>query len=178
MTHNSSKGFTIIETIMYVSIVTIVTSVLLLTVLNTITAYNKSESQQNIFQNAHDALSTIVSDARYAKSIYTPTTVFDADAGQLSFETAVNAPTGETTTFVDFYLDNGVIYQKSEGEAALALTSERAVITALRFTDVVSGAKHSVMVRIQGHINTDAGAVSGSTATIDISSTAALRGAY
>lgn len=172
------RGFTLIETIFYVSIVTVVASILLLTVLNNLAAYNKSESQQNMFQNASDALKTIMNEVRYAKSIYTPTSVLDSDAGQLSLETVVNAPTGETATFVDFYLDNGVVYQKREGEEAVALTSDRVVITHLRFTDLVSGAKHSVMAQISGRINTDAGAGSGNAATINLSSSASLRGAY
>lgn len=172
------RGFTLIETIFYVAIITVVTGILLLTVLNNLSAYNRSESQQNMFQNANDALKTIMNETKYSKSIYTPTSVMDNDAGQLSLETAVNAPTGETTTFVDFYLDNGVIYQKKEGEAALALTSDRVVITVLRFTDIVSGTKHSVKADIHGHINTEASAGSGNTATITISSSASLRGAY
>lgn len=172
------RGFTLIETVFYVSIVTIVTSILLLTVLNNLTAYNKSESQQNMFQNAHDALEMIISEVRYAKSIYAPTSVLDNDAGQLSLETAVDVPAGETTTFVDFYLDNGVIYQKKEGETAAALTSDRVFITRLRFSDLVSGTQHSVAAQISGRINTEAGGGSGSTAIIDISSSAALRGAY
>lgn len=172
------RGFTLIETIFYVSIITIITSVLLLTVLNNLAAYNKSESQQNMFQNAHDALNAIMQDVRYAKSVYTPTSALDADTGQLSLETALGAPTGETTTFVDFYLDNGVIYQKKEGDAALALTSDRVVIEKLRFTDLTSGARHSIGVEINGHINTDAGSATGNTATINLTSSAALRGAY
>lgn len=172
------RGFTLIETIFYISIVTVVTSVLLLTVLNNLSAYNKSESQQNMFNNANDALRTIMNEVRYAKSIYTPTSVLLTDAGQLSLETAMNAPTDEETTFVDFYLDNGVIYQKKEGESALALTSDRVVITKLRFADITAGTKHSITAEISGHINTEAGSGAGSTATIDLVSSASLRGAY
>lgn len=172
------RGFTLIETVIYVSIVTIVSSILLLTVLNNLAAYNKAESQQNIFQNVNDALATIMSEIKYAKSVYTPTSVLNADAGQLSLETVAGVPTGEETTFVDFYLDNGVIYQKKEGEATLALTSDRVVITQLRFTDMSSGTKHSVTAQIRGHINTSAGSGAGNTAAITLTSSAALRGAY
>jgi len=174
----AERGFTLIETIFYISIITVVTGVLLITVLNNLTSYNKSESRQNMFANANDALETIIRDTKYAKSIYTPTSIFDNDAGQLSLETAIGAPTGEITTFVDFYLDNGVVYQKKEGEVALALTSERVVITKLRFSDMTSGTRHSITAEISGRINTDAEGGSGNTATINLASSAALRGAY
>ena len=177
MIHNSSRGFTIIEMVFYTAIVGMIGAVLTLFLFNSLKAYNKTQAIQHVFNNVNGSLRTITDEIKYARSIYTPTTVLNSDSGQLSLETALNTPAGEPTTFVDFYLDNGRIYEKREGLSAVPLTSERIFITALRFSSVSNNGKISATVQITGRINTTS-TKPEDQAQLTLSSSAALRGAY
>ncbi|MEK7520390.1 MAG: type II secretion system protein [Patescibacteria group bacterium] len=173
------KGFTLIETLVYAALIATVAGILTLSLLGNISAYNKTEARHNALANATDALGAITNEVKYAKSVYAPTSVFGAAASQLSLETALNAPSGENTTFVDFYLDNGVVYEKREGTAPSALTTARVNIGTLQFSlFTATTTKESVRIEIAGVVNTAAPASTGSRANVHVTSTAALRGAY
>lgn len=172
------KGFTIIEMLIYVGIAGVVMMVITSSLMDNLKAYDKSVAQQNVFNNVNGTLKTIIDEIRYAKSVYTPTSVLNNDAGQLSMETQLNAPAGEQITYVDFYVDNGRIYEKREGQSASPLTSERVFVEQLRFTERSAAANHdSVVVNIQARINTQS-TNQKDQARVAVSSTAALRGAY
>ena len=174
---NNRGGFTIIEMVFYTAIVGMIGAVLTLFLFNSLKAYNKTQAIQHVFNNVNGSLRTITDEIKYARSIYTPTTVLNSDSGQLSLETAFNAPAGEPTTFVDFYLDNGRIYEKREGPSTVALTSERVFVTALRFSSVSNNGKISATVQITGRINTTS-TKPEDQAQLTLSTSAALRGAY
>ena len=172
------KGFTLIEILVYAAITAIVTSVIVLFLVSSLNAYNKSQALQNTLNNTNDSLKFIIDEIRYAGSVYTLTSVFNSDNGQLSLETLQNAPSGENSGFTDFYLDNGRIYRKREGYAAMPITSERVFITKLRFSQFgTTGVNDSIAVEVNGTIN-DPGGKQSSQASINLKSTAALRGAY
>lgn len=172
------KGFTLIEMLFYAAIVSAISGVLTIFVAGNLKTYSKTEARQNVLVNANDALRLIIDEIKYAKSIYTPTSIFGSNNGQLSLETAFNAPTGENTTYVDYYLDGGRIYEKRESQTALPLTSDRVTVTSLLFTDsIATTTKDSITVQIQAKINTPSSLLEDQ-ATTTIQSTAAIRGAY
>ena len=172
------KGFTIIEMLIYVGIAGIVIAVITSFLMDNLKAYDKSVAQQNVFQNVNGALRAITDEIRYAKSVYTPTSVLDVDAGQLSVETLLNTPTGESAAYVDFYVDNGRVYEKRDGQSTSPLTSERVFIEQLRFTKLSAGpGRDSITVSIQARINTQS-TNPKDQARIAVNSSATLRGAY
>lgn len=172
------KGFTIIEMLIYTAVVSIVAGVLTITVASNLKTYGKAEARQNVFVNANDALTLITGEVKYAKSVYTPTSVFNSLNGQLSLETTLNAPAGESAAFVDYYLDGGRIYEKREGQTAISLTSDRVLVTSLLFSKyTATTTKDSIMVQIQARINTASGS-STDNASTTVQSTASIRGAY
>jgi len=172
------RGFTLIEMVIYTALLGVIGVVLVSFLISNLQAYNKIEARQQVFNNLNASLKLITDEIKFAQSIYTPTSVFDSDAGQLSLETASNVPTGETTTYVDYYLDNGRIYEKQEGTSASPLTSEQVRVTALRFTDeAVAASTDSVMVTLTGEINTQSTAPSDQ-ASMTLSSGGSLRGGY
>lgn len=174
----AERGFTLIEMLFYAAIVSAIAGVLTLSVANNLKAYSKAEARQNILVNANDALRLIIDEIKYAKSIYTPTSVFGSNSGQLSLETALNVPAGETTTYVDYYLDGGRIYEKRESQTASPLTSDRVTVTSLLFTDsIATTTKDSITVQIRAKINTPNSLVENQASTT-VQSTAAIRGAY
>lgn len=172
------KGFTIIEMLIYVGIAGMVMTVITSSLMDNLKAYDKAVARQNVFQNVNGALRTITNEVRYAKSVYTPTSVFDDDAGQLSVETLLNVPVGEDAAYVDFYVDNGRIYEKRDGQGASSLTSERVFVERLRFTKLSAAVgKDSVVVNIQARINTQS-TKQEEQARVAVNSAATLRGAY
>ena len=177
MSDVSQKGFTLIEMIVYIAIVGVIGGILISFLADSFKSYNKVQAMQQVFNNTDGSLRIITDEIKYAKSLYTPTSVFDNDSGQLSLETALNAPVGENTAFVDYYLDNGRIYEKRDGTSTEPLTSERVFISALRFSSVAVSGKNSVSVKITGRINT-ASTRPEDQASLTLNSTAALRGAY
>ncbi len=179
MIRNSCRGFTLIETLLYTALVSAVAGSITLFLINNMSAYSKATAQQNAFNNANDALRLITNEIKYATGVYTPTSVFNSDSGQLSLETALNAPAGENAAFVDFYIDNGRIYEKRDGFASLfPLTSERVFVERLRFgRKTATTTRDSISVDIQARINT-VSAKPSDQARVTLTSSASVRGAY
>lgn len=178
MIHNSRNGFTLIEMLLYTALVSAVAGALTLFLINNMNAYSKATAQQNVFNNANNALRLITDEVKYATSIYGLTSVFNSDSGQLSLETLLNISTGEKVAFIDFYLDNGRIYEKREGQNALPLTSERVFVERLRFgRKTAAPLRDSISVDVQARINT-ASAKPSDQARVTLTSSASVRGAY
>lgn len=123
------NSFTLVEILIYVSILVIVSTGLLTSLLKLVEFYNISRFERDVLANAHLGLDAIVLEIRQASSVYLPT----SQSSQISLETFLNPPIGETKTYVDFYLDNGRLCLKREGQDPQPLTSERVEITDLDF---------------------------------------------
>lgn len=171
------KGFSLVEVLVYIAILGIVISITTGFYSDLMKSYSKTSAKSDVTSNISSALKVISDEIKYAASVYAPTTVLNSNSGQLSLETAINAPTGHTLTFVDYYLDNGVIYEKREGSQATPLTSNRVFITALKFEKFVSNGKDAVKITIDGKINT-ASLNPEYQANISLTSTMSLRGGY
>ncbi len=124
------KGFTLIEILVYIAILSIVGGAILFGILKLVDFYNISRFDKEVLMNAHLALNKISGEAKYASSIYLPTSTANS---QISFETSLNPPTDEDETYVDFYLDGGRLCLKRESEDVQILTSEKVEVTSLNF---------------------------------------------
>lgn len=154
-TRNQERGFSLIETIIYTALLTLVVSTAIYFMTSVFDAYKKVFAQREVMSGIQFALDLISEETKFAKNIYTPTSVFDNDNGQLSIETTQNPPSGETSTYVDFYLDNGRIYVKREGQTEIPLTSNQVRITKLRFTNLTpANAPEGAQIFIEGQYNT------------------------
>lgn len=173
----SGNGFSLVEVLVYIAILGVVVSVTVGFFSDLMQTYSKTSAKSDVTSNISSALKIISDEIKYAGGIYTPTTVLNSNSGQLSLATAFNAPTGHSTTFVDYYLDNGVIYEKREGISATPLTSNRVFVTALRYERFISNGKDTVKVIIDGKINT-ASTNPEYQANISLTSTISLRGGY
>lgn len=171
-------GFTLIEILLYTALVGAVAGTLTLFLINNMSAYSKATARQNAFNNVNNALRLMTDEVKYAASVYGPTSVFDSDSGQLSLETLLNPPAGEQATYVDYYIDNGRIYEKRESQNASPLTSERVFVERLRFERKTSTTtRDSVSIVVQARIHT-ASAKPENQARITLTSSASVRGAY
>lgn len=147
------RGFTLLETVVYIALLTIVTTFLASFILDLSRSFNKARIKADVASQARRALELITKEIKEAKSVYTPTSYFGTGGSQrqLSLETLYNIPTGENSTFVDFYLDNQKIYQKRENQAAESITSDRVKITNLTF-DLISS--NNIVIKIDAQFNT------------------------
>lgn len=152
---NPQKGFSLIEAVIYSGLLALVVSFVIYLALNIFNTYSKTIAQSEVMSNIQFAMDTITEETRFAKNIYTPTSAFGQDNGQLSVETQQNPPTGETTGFVDFYLDNGRIYMKKEGQTEIPITSNQTKINKLRFTYLnPANSPEGAQIFIEGQFNT------------------------
>jgi len=150
----NQKGFSLIETIIYIALLGVIISFITSLLVNVMASYNRSQASKIVSNNISLAVDTISKDIRDSKEIYTPTSVFNSDLGQLSLITTFDPPGGHTQRFIDFYLDNGVIYKKKEGYSEYAITSERVFIEKLKFENILSGTRDTIKITIDGRINT------------------------
>lgn len=148
------RGFTVIETLVYIAILGVVVSTAIYFLANTFKTYSKIYAQKEVAVNIQYVLDAMTEEIKFSKNIYSPTSAFDQDNGQISVETSQNPPVGETTTFIDFYLDNGRIYMKKEGQTELPLTSNQVKINKLRFTLLnPANAPEGTQIFIEGQYN-------------------------
>lgn len=172
----TNKGFTLIEIIIYIALFSILTIATLNSIFNILTAYQKGQFKKSAINEANYVLKTIVTEIEQSKKIYAPTSSFAVASGQLSLETIQNIPTDETYGFEDIYLDNGKIWLKRENQNAIALTSDKNLVTNLNFIHLDAGANYE-SVKITIDIESREGKPE-TKAKVNLTSTATPRGDY
>ena len=143
--NNKKSGFTLVEMLMYVAIITIVGSVIVVFIpqLTRKNAYLQAKSE--VLDNMTSAIGIMAREIKHSSTVYAPTTVFAVSPGQLSLETYYNTIPTEDTTFVDFYLDDNRLYVKREEQEAELLVSDKIKITSLIFTNLNAGGNYPVI---------------------------------
>ncbi len=159
------KGFTLIEILIYISVLAIV----FLAVSSFLTWSIKTSAKATAIREATDngrrAMEIITREIRGAKGIYTPTST----STQLSLET-------KTSTFVDFYLcgsPTSTICLKEESQEPIAITSESVQVRSLVFTQI-STTTPSIRIQMGLDYKTQA-KLPEYQASVDLTSTVSLR---
>ncbi len=169
----ASSGFTLIESVVYIGILSLVSLVAVVFVSQILNITEGARRTRESVDNAHRVMEVITQEIRHAKSVYPSTSSFDISTGQLSLETTRDVPTGENTTFVDFYLDNNGVYIKREGQTQALLTSQKVKITNLTFSDLNgSNGRDAIRISVTAEYNS---AVIGPKNAVSLTSTATLR---
>ena len=163
---------------MYVACLTFIGAALTSLATQTLRVNTYAQVTGDLISNARGAVDTMAQEVRFGASIYTPTSRLGTTAptlGQLSLETTRNLPTGESTTYVDFYVDAGRLYRKRENGAAEILTSERVTVQNLSFTSL-NASSRSPAVRMSITLVPQGTVVSvGPQPSVTLMTTAALR---
>lgn len=142
------QGLTLIEVLVYVSVLAMVSTVLILFTIRIIKVNNRTQLTITALNNARSAVATITKEIRHANGVYTPTSTLSSHPGQLSLSTTEELPTDENTTYVDFYLDDERLYIKRESQSPQLIISEQFKITNLVFTSVPGGEAHSIHITL------------------------------
>ncbi|MFZ5559202.1 MAG: hypothetical protein ACOZAL_00150 [Patescibacteria group bacterium] len=148
-------GFTLIELVIYVSIFIILIISITLFALTFIEANTKSKIKKDISSAAYSIIKSISYEVKRADDIYVPTSIFNSPLGQLSLMTSQQIPSGEKIGYIDFYLDNGKVYLKREGQNPQILISENFKVTKLEF-DHLPSSPDSVRINLTIEYDTSA----------------------
>lgn len=130
----TKNGFTLIEILVYISVLTIVILAVSSFFLWAIRSNNKAKAIRETHYSVRRAMDIISYEIREANSVYTPTT----NSNQLSLETTKYLPVDETSTFIDFFLCGTQVCFKKESQSPFALTSDRVEVNSLNFIQVAS----------------------------------------
>lgn len=136
MNFKNRRGFSLIELVVYVGVITILTSAIVLFAMWTIQVAAKIKINYALTNNARRAMEIMTYEIKKSKSIYTPTSIFGASPGHLSLEQTATSSPQETTTFIDFFLCGQNLCEKKEGQNPVALTNDQVKITNLSFTQL------------------------------------------
>jgi len=128
-TKNFQKGLSLINFLVYIAVLSFIALALSSFVYWMISSTQKAKTARETINNAHRTTRFMIQEIKRAKSIYTPTT----NLNQLSLETPYNSPSGEDTTYIDFYLCGDYVCFKKEGEPPIVLTSDQLTVTKLEF---------------------------------------------
>lgn len=164
------KGFTLIETLVYVGILSIIVTVIFSFLIWSVRSSTKIKVMRETSDNARRAMEIMVYEIKEARTIYTPTST----STQLSLETLHYLPTGEDTTYIDFYICGTQLCLKKESQSPIALTSDKVEVGNLFFTPVVTGETPSVQIELKIDYK-NPNSRPEYQASVDLKSTASLR---
>lgn len=172
--NNKRPGFTLIEVIVYVALLGVVMVFVANSVVFLVTTYARARAEREVLTNARAVLDRVTSRVAAAQETYGFTSVFDANAGQLSLMTATTMMSGHTVFYTDIWVDSGVAYLRDEGAETTTLSAGSVRITVLKFERIAQALGREA---VRMTVRADAvGARFPASATL--TTTTALRGNY
>ena len=129
------RGYTLLETVIYVSMLATIAVLVLGSILTVYRAYGKTKIERKIATNGEVAMERMVREIRSATSTKA-TSVFKTHPGALALST------GET-----FFLSGGIVQSREGSGPAQNLTSSDVSVTNLIFYETVSA--NSTLIKIE-----------------------------
>lgn len=127
---NRANGFSIIELVVYISIMTLMLGVIMGITISTVRSHRAIKAAKSIENSAIVTLERITREVRKSNSISLASSIFDSTPGKLvlnSIDEDSNAHTAE------FYLASNAIYLKEDGVDLGALTQSDTKVNSLIF---------------------------------------------
>lgn len=136
----TTKGFSLLEMLVYVTILSITAVVVVNTLLVLANSYGTLRVSQRINSSAMAALERMSRDIRSGESVDTLNSTFDVHPGRLTLQA------GATTT--EFYLDGDVLKVRENGVDVGSLTTKDTTVSSLIFRYVFIGASKAIRVEL------------------------------
>ena len=141
-----NKGFTLVETLIYIAIISGVLAAFVSFALNISEARTKTYVAEEVQANARVALETIVQKIRSAAGLNIGTSVFNTDPGVLSL---MMNNSSLNPTVINLSSTDGSLQIKEGSDSPVAVTSNRVKITNLVFRNFTSvGARANVGIEL------------------------------
>jgi type II secretory pathway component PulJ len=137
-----NKGFSLVEMLVYISVLTIIFVVIVETLLSFTSSYHRLAALRSLDHTATDSLERVTRDIRNATSIDAVNSVFGGTAGALS----VVATQNSISTTTKFYLASQALDVNVNGTLVGPLTNTNVAVTALTFTSLTSTNSTAVKV--------------------------------
>ena len=131
------RSFTLMEILIYVAVLAIIVLAVSAFLTWSIKSNAKAEAMREVSDNARRVMEIMSYEIKEAKSVYAPTST----STQLSLETSHYLPSGETLTYIDFYLcgtASTTLCLKKESQDPIALTSDRVEVNNLEFIQIAT----------------------------------------
>ncbi|MDX1535348.1 MAG: hypothetical protein R3346_01120 [Candidatus Spechtbacterales bacterium] len=97
----------------------------------------KGKIREAVISNTTHVANTIDYEIRRAHQIYDSTSQFDVASGQLSLDTRNSVPNGESSTYVDIYLNSeNQVCIRRESDGVVCLTTDNVNVTQLQFKKI------------------------------------------
>jgi len=141
----NSSGFSLIETLVYVSILVVILIAVINTALIMSRSYGELSASRNINSSVVSALERITREVRWAYDVDNSQSTLNVHPGSLTLSTTNYF--GESST-VEFYLEDGVLKIKEGGVYKGVLTSPNVQVVNLVFRPVSSGRSQMIKVEI------------------------------
>lgn len=136
-----NKGFTLVEMMIYVSIATILVSLVLLFLVTLRTARVKSETINEVEQQGFQAMHQILYSIRNAEGLNSPAIGTSANSLSLNAIGTINDPTV-------YDVQSNVLKIREGASAAVSLTNDFVIISDVLFTNVTrSGTRGTIRVQ-------------------------------
>lgn len=167
-------GFTLIETIVYVALLGVLLVFVVNSFIQVVDLYARARAEREALANARAVLELVTKNIAQSQSVYAPTSRFNTDAGQLSLMSAATSTPGHMTSYVDFWMDGGVLMMRQEGQGALALSAASVRVTKFHLERIVQAIGREA-VRMTIRVDS---ASAKFPASVTLNATAAIRGNY
>lgn len=141
----SKRGFTLIETIVYVVFVAVLTVVAIQSLAVAMNSFYKIRLAQNVNQSATTGLERMSREIRNAYSIDTMQSSFGVNPGRLTLKTK---NTDGTDTTIEFYVSGSQLMFKQGGVDMGSLMTKNAVVSNLVFTQIANPNSSGVKIQI------------------------------
>jgi type II secretory pathway pseudopilin PulG len=168
-----TRGFTLIELLIYSVFLVVIGVGAVSFFIQVVNVTETSRRSRESLDNARRAIDMMAQEIKHAKGVYTPTSILDGSMGQLSLETTRDLPTGETATYVDFYLDGERLFVKRESQAEEMFTSDKVTVQQLTFK-LLDDSSEKPAVQITLTVDY-ADQIAGPSTSVTLTSTATLR---
>jgi len=167
-------GFSLFETVVYVSILAILSISVVNTILITAKATPSLKVIQNINYSGGLIMDRLTREIRTAYDIDLVNSTFNVNPGRLTLETTQS---DETLTIIEFYITDGVLKMKEAGIEQGALVSQDVIIKNLTFRKL--NTNNSKAIKIELEIESKLGQLpQGKQQLVSFYNTVVLRGSY
>lgn len=169
-----NSGFTLTEIIVYISLLIFLLVAVIGFWIQFADTYAQARAEREVLNNARAVLERIGEKVSSASEIYSPTSRWLIDSGQLSLVVPLENDPAHDSVFADFWLDNGRVWMREEGVNAIALNAPSVNVSRFELEEIAQFAGRAA-VKITLEIES---VNSKAPASIILHSTTALRANY
>lgn len=174
--NKNNLGLTLIETIIYVAFLGLVSVLIVNFMLQASRSYQVMQADREVLSNARLILETLDKTSAKAYDIYTPTSRFNTDSGQLSLLVPSENDANHENFYVDFWITGGRLWMRQEGQGEVAISASSVKVDVFNIERILQGLnRKAVKMTLKISYN---GSLSSPVASTTLNATMALRGGY